>query len=169
MEGIGQSLMEKMGWKKGEGLGAEKSGPLVALSVGRKRNNQGVGAKRKKAEIPWWDKMMTDAYGKPKDLEGEGNDILEACEGRRCRPHGSAKLARIAAQEDGKGKRKEESIKDTEDRKEETEKKRKKKKKRDDKVGKEVELRVAGKKIKKSKKKSKSKLGKKSKKNEEVE
>ncbi len=43
--GIGQRLLEKHGWQKGEGLGKDKSGMKEALDVKKKEDTLGVGAR----------------------------------------------------------------------------------------------------------------------------
>lgn len=91
--GIGAKLLSKMGWEEGTGLGARRDGRVEPLSVGKRAENLGIGAERRPFLDAWWERTLEDAYGKPsaeKDV-----DLLDACEGRRCRPHGSAKLARL--------------------------------------------------------------------------
>lgn len=87
-----------MGWTEGTGLGAKRDGMTEPISVKQRKDNSGVGAKRKQLEDGWWERVMEEAYGKG-DAKKEKVDLLSACEGRRCRPHGSAKLARIEAQD----------------------------------------------------------------------
>lgn len=98
MGGLGAKLLTKMGWKEGMGLGANANGITEPIAVKTRKDNRGVGAQKPPSQDPWWEKMMEDAYGKPKDST-TNNDLLAACEGRRCRPHGSGKLARLEAQD----------------------------------------------------------------------
>lgn len=98
--GLGAMMLAKLGWKEGTGLGAKEDGrtDIVKPSRSRKRENQGLG-RRKAHDDHWWEKLMNDAYG-PSALSSETKkdvDLFEACESRRCRPHGTAKLARLEA------------------------------------------------------------------------
>lgn len=95
MNGLGAKLLTKMGWTEGTGLGAKRDGMVEPLGTKQRKDNRGVGAKREPVEDAWWERMMEEAYGKAKE-EGDA-DLFKACEGRRCRPHGSAKLSRIEA------------------------------------------------------------------------
>lgn len=110
--GIGAALLGKLGWKEGSGLGVRNDGRTEPIRPGRgarERQTQGLG-RTKKNDDDWWKKLMAEAYGGgpeeegPKKGEQSGTDkqdvdVFEACEGRRCRPHGTAKLARLEAQE----------------------------------------------------------------------
>ena len=40
---FGQKLMEKMGWEKGKGLGANENGRVQHISLKLKDNNKGIG------------------------------------------------------------------------------------------------------------------------------
>lgn len=91
-------MLTKMGWSEGTGLGAKRDGTVAPITVKKRPDSLGIGANRRQIEDPWWEKMMEDAYGKPETAPNP-DDLLEACEGRRCRPHGTAKLARLEAHE----------------------------------------------------------------------
>lgn len=94
--GVGAQLLAKMGWKEGTGLGARKDGLKEPVRHRRRQaKEEGLGRKNSAMDDNWWMKLMENAYGSPKD--GQAVDLFEACEGRRCRPHGTAKLARIEA------------------------------------------------------------------------
>jgi hypothetical protein len=98
-EKFGRALLEKMGWTAGTGLGAKRDGCIEPLAVKSRPEKLGVGAERRRDfRDAWWEKAFEDAYGKAADHAGE-DKLLRACEGRRCRPHGAAKLARIAKQD----------------------------------------------------------------------
>jgi hypothetical protein len=97
-EKYGRALLEKMGWKAGTGLGAKRDGCIEPLAVKSRPEKLGVGAERRDFRDAWWEKAFEDAYGKGTDRAGDEN-LLRACEGRRCRPHGAAKLARLAKQD----------------------------------------------------------------------
>ncbi len=99
---FGARILEGMGWKEGTGLGAKRDGIIEPLTVSRRKENLGVGAERRPFKDAWWEKMMEDVYGKPKDVENDAEkeeNLLNACEGRRCRPHGKSKLERLAKQD----------------------------------------------------------------------
>jgi G-patch domain len=98
-ESYGRALLERMGWTAGTGLGAKRDGVVNPIDVKSRVEKLGVGAQRERPFADsWWETMMVDAYGKG-NME-RGSDLLVACEGRRCRPHGAAKLARVAAADD---------------------------------------------------------------------
>jgi hypothetical protein len=40
--GVGQKLLEKLGWREGQGLGKEKNGRAEALEVKKKEDTRGV-------------------------------------------------------------------------------------------------------------------------------
>lgn len=159
--GIGEKLLSKMGWEEGTGLGARRDGRVEPLGAGKRAEKLGIGAERRPFLDAWWERTLEDAYGKP--ATDKEVDLLDACEGRRCRPHGSAKLARLerhdkqsGADEGLEGGAKEEKV-------------RKKKEKR--RLREEAKLKIAsggvcksrkGTKLKKEKKKKKSKKSKKS-------
>lgn len=94
--GIGAKLLSKMGWTEGTGLGRKRNGIVDALVHKKRFDNLGVGAQRRPFEDAWWEKMMESAYGAAKTVVDD-KALFEACEGRRCRPHGTAKLARLDA------------------------------------------------------------------------
>lgn len=41
-DGIGKRLLEKMGWKQGEGLGKKKEGPTAPLALDIKTDRKGL-------------------------------------------------------------------------------------------------------------------------------
>lgn len=94
MGGIGAKLLSKMGWTEGTGLGARRDGRIEPLTVRKRAEKLGVGAERRPFQDAWWERTLEEAFGKPASVKGD-EDLLQACEGRRCRPHGSAKLARL--------------------------------------------------------------------------
>ncbi|EFJ50365.1 hypothetical protein VOLCADRAFT_120649 [Volvox carteri f. nagariensis] len=57
--GLGQRLMERMGWSKGQGLGKEKHGMKDAIEVKKKEDTLGVGAN---GAWNWEQKYWEDAY-----------------------------------------------------------------------------------------------------------
>ncbi|GIL91495.1 hypothetical protein Vretimale_18783 [Volvox reticuliferus] len=58
--GLGQKLMERMGWSKGQGLGKEKHGMKEAIEVKKKEDTLGVGANA--TSWNWENKYWEDAY-----------------------------------------------------------------------------------------------------------
>lgn len=96
--GIGAKLLSKMGWTEGTGLGRKRDGIQDALVQRKRRNKLGVGAENRPFEDAWWEKMMESSYGAAEKIVDD-KYLFEACEGRRCRPHGTAKLARLDAHE----------------------------------------------------------------------
>lgn len=95
--GLGAKLLEKLGWREGSGLGLKGDGLIEPLRASRRNTpaKPGIGPKRK--EEQWWEHLMKEVYETPKN--GQSVDLFAACEGRRCRPHGCAKLARLQAQD----------------------------------------------------------------------
>lgn len=62
--GLGQKLLEKHGWEKGQGLGREKHGISKAIEVQKKEDQLGVGADRKPSwdwTENFWDKAFNSA------------------------------------------------------------------------------------------------------------
>lgn len=102
VSGIGAKLLKKMGWSEGTGLGAKRDGNVEPICVKSRSEKLGVGAERRPFQNAWWEGMMEDAYGPPAEKKDE-SDLLDACGGRRCRPHGSAKLARLEAHDQNHG------------------------------------------------------------------
>lgn len=108
--GLGAKLLVKMGWKEGTCLGVNGDGLTEPIRTSRRlikpkndrveKKTEGLG--RKKANDQWWEQLMVEAYGAPNNgnsVNGNSVDLFSACEGRRCRPHGTAKLARLDEQE----------------------------------------------------------------------
>lgn len=96
-ESFGRAMLERMGWTAGTGLGARRNGMVDPLTVKSRVEKLGVGAQRDRPFADsWWDTMLADAYGATGAPTGDAA-LLAACEGRRCRPHGTAKLDRVAA------------------------------------------------------------------------
>lgn len=104
-ETFGKAMLEKMGWKEGTGLGAKRDGLVEPISVKSRNENRGVGAERDRPfQNDWWAKGFEQAFGGAAKGAPAGNDVdlFAACGGRRCRPHGAAKLARIEKADRGK-------------------------------------------------------------------
>lgn len=96
--GMGAKLLAKMGWKEGSSLGAREDGLKEPIRHQRRQpSGQGLGHKPSTVDNQWWEKLLANAYGPPKQDQDQPVDLFAACEGRRCRPHGTAKLARIEA------------------------------------------------------------------------
>eukprot|EP00854_Cymbomonas_tetramitiformis_P007519 gene7519-8953_t len=79
--GWGQSMMEKMGWKSGGGLGKEGQGMNEHIEVVKKDDQQGVGANDRYAwEDKWWEGVYTSTskLDKLAALKGDSDDSDES-------------------------------------------------------------------------------------------
>jgi G-patch domain len=104
-ETFGRAMLERMGWSQGTGLGAQRDGVVAPVLPKTRHENLGIGAERRREfHEAWWETAFETAYNGAKvskkakggdELEQDAAQLLAACEGRRCRPHGSAKLARM--------------------------------------------------------------------------
>ena len=59
---FGKKILEKFGWKEGEGLGKNKSGITDVIQVKRREENKGLGKEEKKEN--WNDKWWENTYDK---------------------------------------------------------------------------------------------------------
>lgn len=50
-----ETQLKRQGWKRGEGLGKNRTGISAAVKVARKKGTQGVGTKGENFEFAWWD------------------------------------------------------------------------------------------------------------------
>ncbi|KAJ9075453.1 hypothetical protein DSO57_1035983 [Entomophthora muscae] len=55
MGSFAERQLNQRGWKKGEGLGKNKSGISTAIKVAKKNDTRGVGTKGENFEFAWWD------------------------------------------------------------------------------------------------------------------
>ena len=119
---FGRKMLEKMGWKSGEGLGLNNDGTTSHIKIALKDDNLGIGASRKDAETGWLNnsKSYQEVLDRlSKSCHGGGSDKEKK----------EKKDMKVKKKEhkDKKGKMKEEK-KDKKEKKEKKDKKEKKEK-----------------------------------------
>ena len=70
---FGAKILEKFGWKEGEGLGKEKNGITEAIQIKRREENMGLG-KTKKEQVwndKWWEQSYDNILKGMKPLQNE--------------------------------------------------------------------------------------------------
>ena len=73
---FGAKILEKFGWKEGEGLGKTKNGITEAIQIKRREENMGLGKTKK--EIMWNDKWWEQSYNNIlKNIKPVNNDKNE--------------------------------------------------------------------------------------------
>lgn len=134
---FGRKMLEKMGWKAGQGLGLNNDGTTTHIKIAVKDDNLGIGASQKDAETGW--------LNNSKSYQEVLDRLAKSCSGNdSISENDSANVS----ESESKKKDKKDKKKDKKDKKE------KKKDKKDDK------------KIKKSKKEKKEKKSEKSEKSD---
>ncbi|KAI0559141.1 G-patch domain containing protein [Gracilaria domingensis] len=148
--GIGAKMLSKMGWTEGTGLGRNRDGVVDALVHKRRPQALGIGAEKQPFQDAWWEKMLESAYGtSAKQVNDEA--LFQASEGRRCRPHGTAKLARLEAHDKSNSADEESKVAKSERKLQREQRKKERKLKKKRRELKLVEMRIS-KKRKKSRK-----------------
>ena len=73
---FGAKILEKFGWKEGEGLGKTKNGITEAIQIKRREENIGLGKTQK--EVTWNDKWWEQSYNNIlKNIKPVNNDKNE--------------------------------------------------------------------------------------------
>ena len=73
---FGAKILEKFGWKEGEGLGKSKNGITEAIQIKRREENMGLGKTKK--EVMWNDKWWEQSYNNIlKDIKPLHNEKKE--------------------------------------------------------------------------------------------
>ena len=70
---FGAKILEKFGWKEGEGLGKTKNGITEAIQIKRREENMGLG-KKKKEQVwndKWWEQSYDNILKGMKPLQNE--------------------------------------------------------------------------------------------------
>ncbi|EEA08134.1 G-patch domain-containing protein [Cryptosporidium muris RN66] len=60
--GIGLSLLQKMGWTEGRGLGKDEVGIVECIQIKKKHDNLGIGAKDIKSDMSYWSEWWKETY-----------------------------------------------------------------------------------------------------------
>ena len=98
---FGSKILEKFGWKEGEGLGKNKSGIKETIQIKRREENIGLGKTKK--EIMWNDKWWENSYNNIlKDIKPIHNEKKE----RKKSEDKSAKKRKNSNASNGKRERK---------------------------------------------------------------
>ena len=73
---FGSKILEKFGWKEGEGLGKNKSGIKETIQIKRREENIGLGKKKikEKWNDTWWENSYNNIL---KNIKGEKNKKIE--------------------------------------------------------------------------------------------
>ena len=102
---FGAKILEKFGWKEGEGLGKEKNGITEAIQIKRREENMGLGKTKK--EIMWNDKWWEQSYNNIlKDIKPHHNEKKENHKERKKSEDKSAKKRKNSNVSSGKKERK---------------------------------------------------------------
>ena len=98
---FGAKILEKFGWKEGEGLGKAKNGITEAIQIKRREENMGLG-KTKKEQI-WNDKWWEQSYNnilkeiKPKqDEKKEKYNLRKKSEDRTPKKRKNSNISNIS-------------------------------------------------------------------------
>ncbi len=98
---FGAKILEKFGWKEGEGLGKAKNGITEAIQIKRREENMGLG-KTKKEQI-WNDKWWEQSYNnilkeiKPKqDEKKEKYNLRKKSEDRTPKKRKNSNVSNIS-------------------------------------------------------------------------
>jgi Pin2-interacting protein X1 len=73
---FGSKILEKFGWKEGEGLGKNKSGIKETIQIKRREENIGLGKKKikEKWNDTWWENSYNNIL---KNIKGDKNKKIE--------------------------------------------------------------------------------------------
>ena len=73
---FGSKILEKFGWKEGEGLGKNKTGIKETIQIKRREENIGLGKKKMKEKWNdnWWENSYNNVL---KNIKGEKNKKIE--------------------------------------------------------------------------------------------
>ncbi|KAF9966746.1 G patch domain-containing protein 4 [Actinomortierella ambigua] len=66
-----ETQLAKFGWKKGEGLGKNKTGITKSISVVKKNDTKGLGGKLDKWDFAWWDHVFNKSASNIKVTKDE--------------------------------------------------------------------------------------------------
>ena len=102
---FGAKILEKFGWKEGEGLGKSKNGITEAIQIKRREENMGLGKTKK--EVMWNDKWWEQSYNNIlKDIKPLHNEKKEKNKERKNSEDKSAKKRKNSNVSNGKRERK---------------------------------------------------------------
>ncbi|KAG0228823.1 G patch domain-containing protein 4 [Actinomortierella wolfii] len=68
-----EAQLAKFGWKKGEGLGKNKTGITKSISVVKKNDTKGLGGKLDKWDFAWWDHVFNKSASNIKVVKDEAS------------------------------------------------------------------------------------------------
>ncbi len=102
---FGAKILEKFGWKEGEGLGKSKNGITEAIQIKRREENIGLGKTKK--EVMWNDKWWEQSYNNIlKDIKPLNNERKEKNKERKNSEDKSSKKRKNSNVSIGKRERK---------------------------------------------------------------
>ena len=102
---FGAKILEKFGWKEGEGLGKSKNGITEAIQIKRREENIGLGKTKK--EVMWNDKWWEQSYNNIlKDIKPLHNERKEKNKERKNSEDKSSKKRKNSNASIGKRERK---------------------------------------------------------------
>ena len=102
---FGAKILEKFGWKEGEGLGKSKNGITEAIQIKRREENMGLGKTKK--EVMWNDKWWEQSYNNIlKDIKPKNSDKKEIHKERKNSEDKSNKKRKNSNVSNGKKERK---------------------------------------------------------------
>ena len=102
---FGAKILEKFGWKEGEGLGKSKNGITEAIQIKRREENMGLGKNKK--EVTWNDKWWEQSYNNIlKDIKPSHNVNKETYKDRKNSEDKSTKKRKNSNVSNGKRERK---------------------------------------------------------------
>ena len=102
---FGAKILEKFGWKEGEGLGKSKNGITEAIQIKRREENMGLGKTKK--EVMWNDKWWEQSYNNIlKDIKPLHNEKKEKNKERKNSEDKSSKKRKNSNASIGKRERK---------------------------------------------------------------
>ena len=75
MTSFAQKQLEKYGWKKGQGLGAQGDGIVKPITLGLKSNRDGIGHNANEWNSNWWDSIYNKTSSSIQIQQDETNGI----------------------------------------------------------------------------------------------